>query len=294
MTPQRSMRGEMVVTLPSLAWLVAFFLVPVVIVWLIAFKPVDPFGGWGRGWTLDAWRRVASPGFGRVLWRTVWFSLVTTGLCLLLAVPTGYHLACVSARRRRTLLLLIVLPFWVCFLVRIFAWKHLLHPDGFIKHLLTHLRMVSPSASLLYRPGAVLLVMVYTSLPFAILPLYAAAEKFDFGLLEAAMDLGASAVSAWFRVFLPSVRRGVLTAVLMVLIPSLGAYVIPDVVGGPDCEMLGNKIAQRTLNDRNLPLAAALSAVLIVTVLIPLLVIVLRQTAGARGSRALVGERGAP
>jgi spermidine/putrescine transport system permease protein len=131
---------------------------------------------------------------------------------------------------------------------------------------------------LLYNEAAVLLVMVYAYLPFAILPVYAAAEKFDFALVEAARDLGAPPIYAFMKVFLPGIRRGLLTAVLVVLIPALGSYVIPDLVGGPGGEMIGNKIAQRTFCDRNLPHAAALSACLTLAVLVPVIVAMALQS----------------
>jgi spermidine/putrescine transport system permease protein len=124
----------------------------------------------------------------------------------------------------------------------------------------------------------VLLVLVYTELPFAILPLYAAAEKFDFRLLEAARDLGAGPFRAFWSVFLPGIRRGLMTATLVTLIPALGSYVVPDLVGGPSSQMLGDKIAQRTFVDRNLPHASALSALLALAVLVPAIVAI----AGAR------------
>jgi spermidine/putrescine transport system permease protein len=119
--------------------------------------------------------------------------------------------------------------------------------------------------------------MVYTFLPFTILPIYAAAEKFDFRIMEAARDLGARPFQAFVRVFLPGIRRGLLTAVLVVLIPALGSYIIPDLVGGTAGEMLGNKIAQRIFVDRNLPLAAALSVFLILVVLAPLVAVLFLQ-----------------
>jgi spermidine/putrescine transport system permease protein len=203
------------------------------------------------------------------MWRTLWLSALTTVVCLLLATPVAYVLARAPARWRHWLLLAVIVPFWTSFLVRIFAWKVLLHPEGPLKHLLVALRLVPPDGSLLYNAGAVLLVLVYTELPFAILPIYAAAEKFDFRLLEAARDLGASALRSFWSVFLPGIRRGLLTAMLVTLIPALGSYVVPDLVGGPTSEMLGNKIAQRTFVDRNLPHASALSALLALAVLLP-------------------------
>lgn len=265
--------SEWLVTLPSFFWLGVLFLIPTVLVFAIAFKPATPYGGIGAGWTLATLRTLGNPNYPAIVWRTVWLSVVATALCILLATPMGYYMARVPPARRRLVLLLVILPFWTSFLVRIFAWKVLLHPEGMLKQALVFLRLVAPDTSLLYNAYAVLLVMVYTELPFAILPIYAAAEKFDFRLVEAAKDLGATSFRAFRSVFLPGIRVGLLTAFLMVFIPSLGSYVIPDIVGGPTSEMIGNKIAQRTFVDRNLPHAAGLSALLTVAVLIPMVVI---------------------
>lgn len=265
--------SEWLVTLPSFVWLLALFLIPTVLVFAITFKPATPYGGIGEGWTLDTLRTLGNPNYPAIVWRTVWLSVAATALCILLATPMGYYMARVSPSRRRLVLLLVILPFWTSFLVRIFAWKVLLHPEGVLKHALVFLGLCSPETSLLYNAQAVLLVMVYTELPFAILPIYAASEKFDFRLIEAAKDLGATSFRAFRSIFLPGIRVGLLTAFLMVFIPSLGSYVIPDIVGGPTSEMIGNKIAQRTFVDRNLPHAAGLSAFLTVAVLIPMVAI---------------------
>lgn len=268
---------ECLITLPSMAWLILLFFIPTLIVFVITFKPADPYGGVGAGWTLHTLRSLGNPNYPTIIWRTVWLSVANTLICLLLAVPVGYFMARVSPRWQQILLLLVIVPFWTSFLIRVFAWKVLLHPDGIVKRLLVILRLVPPDALLLYNASAVLLVMVYTYLPFAILPIYAAAEKFDYLLIEAARDLGAHRLRAFFSIFLPGIRRGLLTATLVVLIPSLGSYVIPDIVGGPDSEMIGNKIAQRTFADRNLPHASGLSALLTLAVLVPLAAALLVQ-----------------
>jgi len=268
---------EWLVSLPTLIWLVVFIVFPTFLVFAIAFRPANPYGGIGQGWTLETIRGLWNAGNLVIAWRTVWISLVTTGLCLLLAVPTGYFIARAPVKWRNRLLMLVIVPFWTSFLVRVFAWKSLLHPEGLIKRVLEACGLVSPQATLLYHPAAVALVMVYTFLPFTILPIYAAAEKFDFRLLEAARDLGARPLQAFRKIFLPGIRRGLLTAVLVVFIPALGSYIIPDIVGGPASEMLGNKIAQRVFVDRNLPHAAALSAVLILAVLAPLVAVLVLQ-----------------
>jgi len=268
---------ESLLSLPSVGWLTAFFLVPSLVVFAIAFKPVNPYGGMADGWTLGTLRSLANPSYPSIIWRTIWISVATTILCIFLATPTGYYIARCGPARRRLLLLLVIVPFWTSFLIRIFAWKVLLHPEGLVKRALVSVGLVAPDTPLLYSAGAVLLVMVYTFLPFAILPIYAAAEKFDFRLTEAARDLGASPLTAFFRIFLPAIRRGMWTAILVVLIPALGSYVIPDLIGGPSGEMIGNKIAQRTFVDRNLPHASALSALLMLAVLAPLVIVLALQ-----------------
>jgi len=272
----RSIR-EVLVSLPSLFWLSLFFIIPTLFVFAIALKPANPYGGIGSGWTWDNFRSLASPNYLIVAWRTLWISVLSAAVCIVLATPIGYYLARVSARWRGFFLMLIIVPFWTNFLIRIFAWKVLLHPEGAIKKILAFSGLIGPQASLLYNAGAVVLVTVYTFLPFTILPIYAAAEKFDFQLLEAARDLGARRLQAFARVFLPGIQRGLITAVLFVFIPALGSYVIPDIVGGPSGEMIGNKIAQRVFIDRNLPQASALSVILILSVLAPLLTVLVLQ-----------------
>ncbi len=284
--PDRWRSHEWIVTLPSLGWLLALFIAPTLIVFSIAFKPADLFGGVGPGWTLDTLRSLGNPNYPAIVWRTLWLSLATTAVCLLVGIPCGYYLARAPIRWRNTLVMLTVVPFWTSFLVRIFAWKHLLHPEGPVRRVLTALGLCDSAATLLYNPGAVLLVMIYTYLPFAILPIYAAAEKFDYQLIEAATDLGATRWRAFRSVFLPGIRVAIFTAVLVVFIPCLGSFVIPDVVGGPSAEMIGNKIAQRAFSDRNLPHAAALSALLTLAVLAPLIV--------AWGARNRSGRRAVP
>jgi spermidine/putrescine transport system permease protein len=270
-------RAEWLVSLPTLVWLTLFIVVPTLIVFVIAFRPANPYGGIGRGWTLETVRSLWTPSYLAIAWRTLWISLLTTAISLVLAVPAGYTIARASERWRNRLLMLVIIPFWTSFLVRVFAWKSILHPEGVIKKALEALGLIGPDATLLYNPAAVVLVMVYTFLPFTILPIYAAAEKFDFRLVEAARDLGARPFQAFRRVFLPGIRRGIWTAILVVFIPSLGSYIIPDLLGGPAGEMLGNKIAQRVFTDRNLPHAAALSAVLVLAVLAPLIAVLALQ-----------------
>ncbi len=268
---KRRLTGEISCSAPSFLWLLVFFLLPTLIIFAISFRSRGEFGGVGDEWTLETLKAIGNPNYPEVIWRTIWMSCVCTVITLVIAIPVAYHMARVSPWKRDLMMLLTIIPFWTNFLIRIFAWKSVLHPDGMLKNLLVWLNLISPDTILLYRPEAVLLVMVYTELPFAILPIYAAAEKFDFSLIEAALDLGASRLYAFVRVFIPGIADGLLSACLMVLIPSIGSYVIPDLVGGKDSLMLGNIIVRLTLENRNLPAACALSAIMTIVMFLPLL-----------------------
>lgn len=263
--------GEWLLSAPSLVWLGVFFAAPMLMVLTFSFKPATTSGGLGPGWSLEAWRALADPSYPAILFRTVWLSVACTVISLGMGIPVAYWIARLTPRWRTWALILIILPFWTNFLIRVFAWRTLLHPDGHLKQLLVALGWAEPNDQLLYNNWAILLVLVYTYLPFAILPLYAAAEKFDFSLLDAARDLGATRWRAFVGIFVPGIRVGVLTALLIVFIPALGSYAIPEIVGGTSSQMIGNKIAAKLFTERNLPQASALSAVLAVGVLVPLL-----------------------
>jgi spermidine/putrescine transport system permease protein len=270
-------KNEFLLTLPSMGWLMIFFVIPTLLVIAMAFRNSDPYGGIGYQWTLDTIRDLRNPNYPSIIWRTLWLSVVSTIICIVTAIPAGYYISRISKKFQDIILLLIIVPFWINFLIRIFAWKVFLHPEGLFKQILVTLHITSPDTLLLYRPEAVLVVIVYSYLPFALLPIYAAAEKFDFHLMEAAYDLGANRFQAFLRVYIPGIKMGLLTAIIVVFIPALGSYVIPDIVGGPSSEMIGNKIAQRTFIDRNLPHASALSALLTFAVILPAAIALTRK-----------------
>ena len=268
----KQLRKELLLSLPSLAWLSLFVLVPAALILIIAFRATSPTGGIADEWTLGQFRILAEPHIQVLLWRTLWISAVTSAICLALAIPVAWFIARARESVRPTLLLLVIVPFWTNFLIRVFAWNQILHSEGALARFLRAIHLLEPNQPLLFNSGAVILVSVYTYLPFAILPLYAAAEKFDFRLLEAARDLGAGALRSVFSIFIPGIATGIRTALVIVFIPMLGSYVVPDLVGGSNGQMIGNKIAQRNFSDRNLPSASALAAILSVAVLAPMLI----------------------
>lgn len=268
---------EMFISFPSIIWMVFFFFIPSLLIYTYAFKPSDIYGGISEGWTLETILGLGNVLYLKLLLRTLGLSALTTLICLILAVPLGYQMITISKTRRNLLLMLIIVPFWSSLLIRIFAWKTLLHPEGIFHQFLVGIDLISPNTPLLYNSIAVTFVMVYTYLPFAVLPIYASATKFKLQLIEAAMDLGASKTQAIYKVFLPGIEKGIAAAALLVFIPAVGTYVIPDLVGGINSEMLGNKIAQKTFVERNLPQASALS-VLLAGVVFCILMIIRRYT----------------
>jgi ABC-type spermidine/putrescine transport system permease subunit I len=269
--PLKKYRAELLGTLPSFGWLMLFVLAPTLLVLAIAFRETESAGGIGAGWTLDQFRVFGERNTLVLLWRTLWISGAVTAICMVLALPVAWFIARANAAWRSRLLLLVIVPFWTNFLIRVFAWNQILHSEGPLAKFFRTLHLLGENESLLFNSGAVVLVSVYTYLPFAILPLYSAAEKFDFSLLDAARDLGAGAFRSFRSVFLPGIRKGITTALVIVFVPMLGSYVVPDLVGGTDGQMIGNKIAQRNFADRNLPAASAMSAVLTLFVLAPML-----------------------
>ena len=164
---------DILLALPPFVWLVIFYALPVLIVFLLAFKPVDSFGGIGSGWTLKTWEELGNPNYPAIIWRTLWLGVVSTVVCVVIAVPISYCLARMKERSRGIFLMLIIVPFWTNFLIRIYAWKVFLHPDGVFKKILVWIGLIPEETMLLYNQWAVLAVMIYTYLPFAVLPIYA-------------------------------------------------------------------------------------------------------------------------
>ena len=295
--PLRSKRAEWLVTLPSFLWLALFFAIPALIVLAFTFHGHDVNGGVGD-WSMSTWRELVNPDYPAIVWNTLRISFVVTVWCIILALPCAYAIARMNSCWRALIAGAIMLPFWTSFVVRVFAWKTMLHPDGWVQACyIVWLRVrewmfdwlpeflqrffiwigaasaesVDPASStILDSEAAVVLVSVYSLLPFAIMPIYTAAEKFDFSLLEAARDLGARSFYAFRKIFIPGIRQGVVSAVLMVFIPAIGSYVIPQMLGGTDCVLIGNKIFMRAIQNRNIPHASALATLMAVSVLVPI------------------------
>jgi spermidine/putrescine transport system permease protein len=241
-------------------WFTIFFLAPIVIVIIYSFMRRGLHGGVVNEFSLDAYRYLTSPVFLRITLRTFTTALITTVITIFIALPCGYYMA--RSKHQTLLLLLIIIPFWTNFLIRVFAWINILGNNGFLNTLLMRLGLTSDYIQFLYNQNAVILVLVYMYLPYAILPLFSTIDKFDFSLLEAAHDLGANKLVSIIKVLLPNIRGGIFTAILFTFIPIFGAYAVPQLIGGMDSYMLGNVIADQLLKSRDWPRAAAISMVL--------------------------------
>ena len=203
-----------------------------------------------------------TPAYGKLFLRTLWVSAVSTFFCILLALPCGYAIA--KSRRQTFLLVLVMIPFWTNSLIRINAWIGILGNEGFLNDLLRKAGFIQESIRFLYNQNAVILVLVYMFLPYAILPVFTSIDKFDFSLLEAAQDLGAGKFQALRKVMLPNIRPGITTAVIFTFIPIFGTYTVPLFVGGQDSYLIGNVIVDQATKIGNWPLAAAVSMVITV------------------------------
>jgi len=248
-------------SLPIFLWSIIFFVIPLLIIIVYSFLDRSTYGGVVWTFTVDAYRALVNPHLVKTCWTTLWMATVATVIMLGLAIPSAYFI--VRSPHKNFWLLLIIIPFWTNFLIRIYAWIAILGNNGFLNQFLVYLKITHDYIQFLYNPLAVIIVLVYTYLPFAIFPLYANMEKFDFGLLEAARDLGATKFQSIFKVLLPNIKAGLLSSILFSFIPAFGSYAIPLLVGGRDSYMLGNIIERQLTVARNWPLASAISTLLI-------------------------------
>jgi spermidine/putrescine transport system permease protein len=253
---------------PSALYLLLFFVIPLLIVVVYSFLTRGVYGQLVWKFTLDNYMRVVDPLYLSILWRSLLIASVTTLLCLLFSYPFAYAIARMeNERARNTLLILVMIPFWTNFLVRTYAWRVILGSDGPLNGLLMGLRVIREPLPLIFNDGAVLVGLVYGYLPFMVLPLYAAIERIDFSLVEAAQDLYADGRAAFLRVVLPLSMPGILAGSILVFIPSLGTFVTTDLLGGSKSVMIGNLIQSQFLTARDWPFGSAFSVLLMVAVL---------------------------
>ena len=271
--------GKWLVSGPPLLYLLIFFAIPTLIMVLASFRTPGEFGGLaplideaGRiDVNVGSYARFFSDSvYAQVFLKSVWYALLTTLVCLALAYPLAALIARSSKKYRNLLLLLVILPFWSNFLIRIYAWMIILGPQAAFAQSVNGVLAAfgMEPVSLLFSSFAVLACLVYVHLPFMVLPLYANLEKHDRTLLDAAQDLGANAWQRFWRITFPLSLPGVYAGAALVFIPALGIFAIPDILGGPDDSLIGNVIKQQFLEARDWPFGSVLSIVLTVAALV--------------------------
>ncbi|WP_348650513.1 ABC transporter permease [Catellatospora sp. KI3] len=264
---------------PGLLWLIAFFIVPV---WqLFAASLWDPNGSVETGYAMTwSWSNYATAWdmFHVQFLRSLWYALITTVVCVLLAYPLAYAIAVKGGRWKNLMLVGVIAPFFTSYLVRTYSWKAILADTGPVVEFLKWIHVLGPDGRLLATEFAVIAGLVYNFLPFMVLPLYASLEKLDVRLLEAARDLYHGPVRSFLRVTLPLSMPGVVAGTLLCFIPATGDYVNAQLLGGPNTQMIGSVIQSRFLVVNDYPIASALSVMLMATILV--LVTIYVSTAG--------------
>ena len=270
-----------ILSLPAAFWLVVFFLVPLAFVWVLGFGEKRGIVDIELTWTLANYARAIDPLYLGILWQSLWIAGLATLICLVVGFPVAMAISFAPERWKPLLLLLIILPFWTNLLIRTYALIAVLRSRGYINFTLEWFWEKAAAAialtgldpamllgerfqplDMLYSHGAVIYGLVYVHLPFMVLPLYAALERLDKSYLEASLDLGAGQIRTLFSVTVPLTMAGIVSGLIITFIPSLGTFLTPTLLGGPDSQMIGNVIEQQFKSANDWPFGAALSFVL--------------------------------
>ncbi|MFC3220822.1 ABC transporter permease subunit [Tianweitania populi] len=282
----RGLSGKLVIIVPYL-WLLVFFLVPFLIVAKIslsetatAMPPYQPTFDGLTGFL----SKLSSFSFDNYLWLTedalyfkayvssVVIAAISTVLTLLVGYPMAYGMARAPTTIRPTLVMLVILPFWTSFLIRVYAWIGILKPEGLLNQFLLWTGVIDTPLVILNTHTAIFIGIVYSYLPFMVLPLYAALEKMDHSLVEAAQDLGCTPTGAFWKVTFPLSRPGVIAGCMLVFIPAVGEFVIPDLLGGSQTLMIGRTLWNEFFSNRDWPVASAVAVILLLLLVIPIMI----------------------
>jgi putrescine transport system permease protein len=289
--------GRALVTSVPITWLLLFFLIPFVIVLKISFSdsmiampPYQPLFSWAAEKVVEIKLNLGNYAFlveDNLYWKaylnSIWVAAVSTLLCLLIGYPMAYAIARSKPATRNVLLLLVILPFWTSFLLRVYAWIGILKNNGLINNALMSLGLIDQPIQMLQTDFAVYVGIVYSYLPFMILPLYANLEKMDLTLLEAAADLGCKPWQGFLKVTLPLSMPGIIAGCLLVFIPAVGEFVIPALLGDPGMLMIGKVLWTEFFNNRDWPIASAVAIALLLFLVIPIMFFQRAQDAEAGG-----------
>ncbi len=286
-------RRNLVIAIPNF-WLILFFMIPFLVVLKIsvaesriAIPPYSPLWDWVDGAmkfniNFDNYAYMWEDSlYINAYLSSIKIATIATLLTLLLGYPMAYYIARSPEPRRSILLLLVVLPFWTSFLLRVYAWIGILKTNGILNAVLLWAGIIDEPLVIMQTNVAVYIGIVYTYLPFLILPLYANLVKLDDTLLEASRDLGASRISSFFRITLPLSMPGIIAGSMLVFIPVIGEYVIPTLLGGPDTLMIGKVLWNEYFSNRDWPVASAVAIVMLAIMIIPIMVLRRAQSKGA-------------
>lgn len=258
---------------PGAFWVFMFFLVPSMLIVVYSFLLRDSGGGVIWQFSLEAWQKLFEVPEDRlvndfliIFARSIWWAILTTIVCLIVGYPLAFFISRQPAAHQSAYLFLILIPFWTNFLVRTYAWKFILNNNGLLNTFLQSLEL--KRIAIINTPTAVIIGLVYGSLPFMVLPLYTSLEKLDFSLVEAAQDLGANYFRVFFRVILPLTVPGIVAGSTLVFIPVTGQYIVPTILGGGRVAMLGNLLAQQFGSALNWPFGAAIAVLFIILLML--------------------------
>ncbi len=254
--------------LPLYVFTLIFVFFPLLYILGMSFLKKDVLWGVTNELTLDNYRMLFDPVYLKTFFDSLKLAFATTAITTLVGYPFGYFMGKLPPKRRGGLMLLVVVPFWTNALVRIYGWMIILRTKGVLNGLLLGLGVIDRPVKILYTYGAVLIGMVYSLLPFMILPVYSSVEKMDWSLVEASRDLGANAAEAFFTVTLKLTLPGVLSGFVLVFVPSIGLFFLSDLLGGGKIMLVGNLIKNQLLEARNWPFGAALSVVMMAMTLL--------------------------
>ncbi|MBY5933607.1 ABC transporter permease subunit [Tateyamaria omphalii] len=276
------MRRAILIAVPY-AWLLALFLIPFAVVFKISlsdialaippYTPTAKDGIWNMLSQLDFENFVfltEDDLYWKAYISSLQIALISTVLTLLVGYPMAYAMARAPEQWRPTLLMLVILPFWTSFLIRVYAWVGILSGEGFLNQFLLWIGIIDAPLTILNTNTAVYIGIVYTYLPFMILPIYAALDRLDGSLIEAAEDLGCSRIKAFWLVTIPLSRNGIIAGCFLVFIPALGEFVIPSLLGGSGTLMIGKVLFEEFFSNRDWPVASAVAVILLLILIIPI------------------------
>lgn len=258
------------------------------IVYMVALSFMSRAETWGvvPEFTLKNYRNILEPVYLETFWESVKLAFISTVLVIALGYPFGYFMAKLTAKWKKRTMLLLMIPFWTSSLIRLYGWIIIFRAGGVFDKLLMSLHITQEPLKMLYTYPAVVVGMVYALLPFMIFSVYSSAEKLDFGLVEAARDLGASPMKAFFTVSLKLTLPGLLSGVVLTFVPSMGLFFIADILGGNKVVLVGNLIQEQLMKAHNQPFAAALSVALLL--LTSLIIFLYRKISGVKDLEGLV------